>query len=407
MTSDVVYSSGVAFKPPSRQYWRINNHWYDLKPFLESHPGGKEVLLLARDRFEDCTFVFESHHHNFRHARLILEKYKVGKTRGGPVLTDDSSFYSVLRKRVNFYVVNSGHKSGGPTFVCHFYFWLTVFCWSVAMTTTMIYGHFSAAVLTGICGTILGGFGHNFVHQPRYRFRARISLDSIGLSSNTWFRDHNLQHHMYTNTRQDNHFQGTDPFLITDPTIRRTWWQHNITPFINPLILSFGIFGNYIFHTFELFKGNETFHFSKLWWPVQSVVLTWMWGWRGVRLFLVVNAITSFWYFSLAMMNHNSRKAHTISLRKNTGWAEHQILTCTDWCTDWSFLKSSIFLWLNTHTVHHLFPRIDISHHQAIQQILRQTCVEFDIEYVDLPISKAYLEMIHCFRYPMSLNEEI
>ena len=61
----VVYSSGVAFKPPSKHYWRINNEWYDLTTF--PHPGGKE-LLLARDRFDDCTWVFESHHHNFRRA---------------------------------------------------------------------------------------------------------------------------------------------------------------------------------------------------------------------------------------------------------------------------------------------------------------------------------------------------
>ena len=65
----VVYSSGVAFKPPSKHYWRINNEWYDLTSF--PHPGGKEVLLLARDRFDDCTWVFESHHHNFRRAKLI------------------------------------------------------------------------------------------------------------------------------------------------------------------------------------------------------------------------------------------------------------------------------------------------------------------------------------------------
>lgn len=400
----VVYSSGVAFRPPSKRYWRINNEWYDLTSF--SHPGGKEVLLLARDRFDDCTWVFESHHHNFRRAKLILDKYRVGDARGGAPFTTDASFYTILRQRVDAHLIAVGCNDGGPMFVCHLYFWMTFLCWGIGLLTTIACGGFGAAAFTAVCGTILGGFGHNFVHQPKYRFRSLISLDSIGLSSSTWYRDHNLQHHMYTNTPKDNHFKGTDPFLLADPTVQRNWWQRNVTPFINPLILSFGILGNYAHHTIELCKGNETFHLSKLWWPSQAALLVWRWGFRGVHLFMMLTTITSFWYFSLAMMNHNSRKAHTLSLRKNKSWAEQQVLTCTDWCANWSFVSSSVFLWLNTHTVHHLFPRIDISHHSALQDILRRTCEEFAVDYEDLPITKAYSEMMHCFRFPISLNEE-
>ena len=30
---------------------------------------------------------------------------------------------------------------------------------------------------------------------------------------------------MYTNTPWDNHFRGTDPFLVTDPTVERNLLQ--------------------------------------------------------------------------------------------------------------------------------------------------------------------------------------
>ena len=60
---DQVWSSGVAFKP-HKKYWRINNKYYDLTPFLDKHPGGRQILLLARDRFEDSTYPFEAHHHD-------------------------------------------------------------------------------------------------------------------------------------------------------------------------------------------------------------------------------------------------------------------------------------------------------------------------------------------------------
>ena len=71
------WSSGVLFHPPSKKYWRIRGEWYDLNAFLDIHPGGRKVLELSRDRFEDATYVFEAHHHDYKRARAVLRKYKV------------------------------------------------------------------------------------------------------------------------------------------------------------------------------------------------------------------------------------------------------------------------------------------------------------------------------------------
>jgi cytochrome b involved in lipid metabolism len=69
-------SQGVAFRPHPK-YWRINNKYYDLTPFLDKHPGGRQVVELARDRFEDATYAFEAHHYNQKKVRAILNKYEV------------------------------------------------------------------------------------------------------------------------------------------------------------------------------------------------------------------------------------------------------------------------------------------------------------------------------------------
>ena len=233
-------------------------------------------------------------------------------------------------------------------------------------------GSFLFSIVSGLIGTILGAFGHNWVHQPRYRLRARFSLDLIGLSSDGWFREHNLQHHMYTNTPEDNHFHGTDPFLITDPTIHRTCLQRNITPFLNPIILACGILGNYAYHTLELARGCEKLHISKIFFPLHASLLIYKWSVKGVFLFLTMTSVTSLWYFTLALMNHNTYKCHDISKRKQrpNSWAHLQVQTCTDYCPNAPFIASALFLWLNTHTVHHLFPRVDISHHSELQKIM-------------------------------------
>ena len=100
-----------------------------------------------------------------------------------------------------------------------------------------MYGTVLNAIFMGLSGSWIGAFGHNWVHQPKYKHWAYLCLDTLGFSSDGWFREHNLQHHMYTNTPWDNHYHGTDPWLMTDPTKPRQFIQRWVTPFINPLIL--------------------------------------------------------------------------------------------------------------------------------------------------------------------------
>ena len=44
------------------------------------------------------------------------------------------------------------------------------------------------------------------------------------------------------------------------------------------------------------------------------------------------------------------------------------------------FESSWRYLWLNYHTVHHLFPKLDFSHHYHAQRIVMQTAAEFGIQ---------------------------
>jgi hypothetical protein len=176
------FSSGVAFYPPSDRYWRIGGRWYDFDGFLNLHPGGPDVLKLARDRFEDATFVFESHHPDYRRARAIIRKYEVdvsvvrssGMRRGPPSkmtatprLLDDSAFYSVMRRRVTGYLRAIGHARGGPTSQCIALFWASFVSWSFCYLWLLWSGSVIAAVCLGFTAAWLGAFGHNWVHQVR------------------------------------------------------------------------------------------------------------------------------------------------------------------------------------------------------------------------------------------------
>ena len=437
-------SSGVAFYPPSDRLWRINGEWFDLTPFLSRHPGGEAVLRLPRDRFEDCTTAFEAHHHDYANARRVLAKYRIPgppppgavrrRPRRGesaaaarvrthhdarldagrhPRLLDDDAFYSVLRRRVARYLREEAQcPDGGPTWGCVALFWAVFALWWAAATLAWATGSFAVAAFWGIVSGWLGTFGHNWLHQPRYRGRgwALLSFDLVGFSSEAWFRSHVLQHHMYTNTPWDNHFRGSDPFLKTDPTVARSLFQRRVAPALYPLLLAFGLYVNYAAHTLELARGREALSVGKLFLPLQFAAFCGRWGAGGgaARLF-ACHGVLSVYYFTLALMNHNA--AHTLDVdcrNAARGFGEAQVSSSADWATDAGFLRSLLHLFLNRHTVHHLFPRVDVSHHGALQRILEATAAERGVAYrAGLSWREVHREMVASFAAPRSFMKEI
>eukprot|EP00947_MAST-08B_sp_MAST-8B-sp1_P003976 g3976.t1 len=369
-----VWSSGVPFYPPSEKYWRIGGKWYDLTPFLDKHPGGRDILLMARDRFEDSTFVFEAHHHDYKKARAIIRKYEVSEAEAEkaliqwreqqkqkpskkagadssgsssssssssssissssaatkdeaadlageraramarpPQLLGDDSFYSEIRRDVTAHLKSVGCPAGGPTAQCVALFWMSFVAWVATWAATYWTGSFALAVALGFTASWLGAFGHNWVHQPKYKWWAYLSLDTVGFSSDGWYREHVLQHHMYTNTPWDNHFRGTDPFLVTDPTVPRAWIQRVVLPVINPVLLTFGLWANYWAHFVALLQGQERASPWKLLLPLQVALMVQRWGfWHGFGLLYVANGVLGIYYFTMALMNHNAAHCHDV-----------------------------------------------------------------------------------------------
>ena len=65
-------------------------------------------------------------------------------------------------------------------------------------------------------------------------------------------------------------------------------------------------------------------------------------------------------------------------------FAAHQIQTTANFAT-----KSKVISWLvgglNFQIEHHLFPKISHVHYPAISRIIKQTCQEFNVEYIEYP----------------------
>jgi fatty acid desaturase len=418
-TSKVQWSSGVAFNP-NPHYWRIGGVWYDFTKFAKRHPGGEEIVFLARDRFDDATYAFESHHTDYKKVRKIITKFAVSDELQETLtaanhmdeapahLLGDDSFYSDLRRRVTAHFVDN-KISTGPTNASMTIWWVCFASWVASVATTLYTASFFSALVQGIFAGLIGAFGHNWIHQPKYKWLGYLSLDTIGFSSDGWYRDHVLQHHMFTNTPLDNHFKGTDPFLVTDPTVERHWFQKYVTPYLNPIVLMFGIWGNYITHLSELLVGREKFSIMKLFFPATVATFIYVHGPAlGMALMVTQSGFTGIWYFTMALMNHNAEHCHDVESRNETkDWGESQLHACADWASDAPFWKSSVFLWLNYHTIHHLFPLVDFSHHKDLQAILIQCAKDHKVEYVIGDFFQIYKDMITNFSNPTALGQEV
>lgn len=185
--------------------------------------------------------------------------------------------------------------------------------------------------------------------------------------------------------------------------------MQTLTPYINPLLLTFGLPANFFAHAIDMLKGHEEWRATKAILPLNLALVVWRWGLLGVALSYTWMAVLGMWYFTMALMNHNA--AHTMDVDKRNAardWGEAQLCSCADWCVGMPFHRAWVYLWLNFHTVHHLFPRLDFSHHYAAQRLLMEACTDHGVKYVvaDSPMV-IYKEMVRSFRTPLSLYKSI
>ena len=105
--------------------------------------------------------------------------------------------------------------------------------------------------------------------------------------------------------------------------------------------------------------------------------------------FLIVSMVTGFVIsivFQLAhTVEHTTFPVATIDTNKiENEWAMHQIATTANFATG-NKLISWLVGGLNFQIEHHLFPKISHIHYPAISKIIKRTCDEYGLNYVEYP----------------------
>eukprot|EP00005_Dracoamoeba_jomungandri_P000456 CAMPEP_0174250388 /NCGR_PEP_ID=MMETSP0439-20130205/540_1 /TAXON_ID=0 /ORGANISM="Stereomyxa ramosa, Strain Chinc5" /LENGTH=408 /DNA_ID=CAMNT_0015330439 /DNA_START=66 /DNA_END=1289 /DNA_ORIENTATION=+ len=219
------------FKKIPSHLWMIHGEFYNLAPFYETHPGGKENLMFTQGR--DVTELFESVHSlSKRDVHALLKKYKISEeerteleeTLPEKSITEDAfswndgDFYSVLSAKVNNYFdsIGGNHKATWTYwFKITLMFSLWLFFGYQALTTTGFYMGCFAAFISGVIMNMLGfcvmhdGSHYGISKRPWVnRVLHTLWSDWNAWNHLIWLTHHVYGHHSYTG------LFGKDPDLV-------------------------------------------------------------------------------------------------------------------------------------------------------------------------------------------------
>lgn len=435
-------SSKSAFENPSATFtWQelaqhaseesawiaVDGSVYDLTEFVDRHPGGREILLLALGR--DATNLFNSYHPFTALPRKVLAKYRIGSlvTFEHPVYKEDSGFYNECCKAVKEYFDHNGldHKAPSgmiirmlPVYVVFMSAYLAIY-YAKGLPFTL---RLLLSIVLGACqGLPLTGWMHDashtsIGHSERWWWNVgRFSLDYIsGSSILSWRNQHVLGHHVYTNV------MCADPDLPSvvkgDPRrilheqkyLNIYRWQHiYLLPLYGVLAIKSRIQDfSEIFS--KLTNGPVRVNpiatqdylrlvSSKSIWAFYRIILP-LTFFNAVShkdfiwLFLVTEFTTGYWLAFNFQVSHVSddiiyyfsdemkRNKGTCPLIIDDEWAVSQVKTTVDYAHKdpvATYLSGA----LNYQSTHHLFPTVSQCHYPAITPIVMQIAKKYNIEF--------------------------
>ena len=328
-------------------------------------------------------------------------------------INSNNNFQQELKKRVNQYFEENNKSSTGNFslfFKAIFFFasylalyvhlvYFTPEAW-LAVLECILMGGFTAAIGFNVMHD--GGHG-SFSKNKLVNKLAAFSVNFLGASHIMWKMKHNIIHHTYTNIDGVDDDIEIKPFLRMCSTQKRYKlhrFQHYYVWFLYTLL-----------HLIWVFQTDYKKYFSK---KIGSVALTKMsmqehigfWGakvgyailfmvipiiklgfFKWLIGFLIVSMVTGFVISIVFQLAHTVEHLEfpvpeVLSQKIENEWAIHQVQTTANFATKNKFL-SWLVGGLNFQIEHHLFPKISHIHYPAISKIIKQTCADFNIQYVE------------------------
>jgi linoleoyl-CoA desaturase len=324
--------------------------------------------------------------------------------------TKEHPFFDELKARVDAYFeTNKLNRWGNWKIYVKSAIFLSalvgLYTWLVFYTP----GNLLALFLCVLLGITLAGIGFNVMHDSAHGSFSKYtwlnnmmgySLNLMGGDVHLWKTKHNMIHHSFTN------IDGLDDDIDIQPVMRislhqKRYWIHRFQH-----IYAFIFYAlNYVFWVFyfdflKYFSGKVGMTKIKKYTFWQHVSF---WATKLIYFFLfialpmimvgVVKTLVGYLVLTCAcgtviaivfQLAHVVEEAAFPGVGENNKmdveWAVHQINTTSNFAT-----KSMVVRWftggLNHQVEHHLFPRISHVHYPALNEIVKETCAKFGVNY--------------------------
>ncbi len=335
-------------------------------------------------------------------------------------------FHQDLKKRVHQYFLDKNKPSTGNLNL-HFKAFLFFFSY-VALYIHLVYftppiwlaliecvllGLFTAAIGFNIMHD--GGHG-SFSRNKIFNKMAAFSVNFVGASGIMWNMKHNIIHHTYTN------IDGVDDDIEIKPYLRMCRsqphrflhrFQHFYFWFLYTFLHILWIFVSDYQKYFSRKIGvipikkmsiREHFNFwiAKVVYLIMYMVIPiYILGFTKWAIgFLITSMVTGFVISMVFQLAHTVEETEFPEIDANTHhieneWALHQINTTANFATN-SKLISWLVGGLNFQVEHHLFPKVSHVHYPAINKIVKQTCKDYGLHYLENPtLGKAIISHVH------------
>ena len=324
-----------------------------------------------------------------------------------------STFHQELKIRVSNYFTENNKQSTGD-FSLYFkavLFWVSY----VALYVHVVFftpDTWIAVLECFVMGGLTAAIGFNVMHDGGHgsfsgsKFwnkMAAFSVNGLGASAIMWNNKHNIIHHTYTNIDGVDDDIEIKPMLRMCPTQKKYKihrFQHIYVWFLYTLLLIIWVFATdyakYFrkkvgsvaikkmsrFDHFAFWTAKAGYYFMMIALPIYLVgFLGWLAG------FLIISMSAGLILSVVFQLAHTVEETAFPTTLGDTNkieneWAIHQIETTANFAT-----KNKLISWLvgglNFQIEHHLFPKISHIHYPAISKIIKNTCAEFNVKYIE------------------------
>lgn len=337
----------------------------------------------------------------------------------------NSPFFKSLKKKVNNYFLEKKlTKTGGRKLFLKSSLIvlsaLTIFSVLVFFTPSTLF----SVVLCGLFGFNLAAIGFNIMHEgghgsfSKYKWLNNLSAYSLNLLGGTihfWKQRHNIDHHTYTNIEGMDH--DIDVKFMRMHKEQPRHWYHKFQHIYWVLLYGISYMAWILYQDFEKYfsikmrkadeqrkldiKEHLIFWLTKITYiSVYLILPVLLVGWIKTLIgFIIVSVVCGFSIsivFQLAHVVEGTQfpqpDEQTNKIQKE--WAVHQLNTTANFAT-----KNKIVSWflggLNFQVEHHLFPGISHIHYPDINKLVKETCQEFNVTYLEhRTMGKAFISHI-------------